>query len=104
MKSQLKKTSDTRSIAYLIQVRRRRIIEAINEELYIFLSTFYGTHIQDGYKRVKDYKTLTMFDISSELRVRIKLIHNQNESRIKNHFKTEKKKQNDLLETLKRSQ
>jgi hypothetical protein len=98
----MKKLKDNvQSQAFQWQKLRREMYDITNLERYILLSVFYGLHIEDGIKRVKDYNDMTMYDMGSELKIRIQRLEGQNKARIKQHFEDEEKKVKDLLEKLK---
>lgn len=90
------------SSAYQQEVLRRRTIDLLSTEFYVFLSTFYGNYIEDGTKRIKDYRDMTFFDVTSELRLRVQMIRAMNNNKVKHHFEEDRKKQIELLEKLKK--
>lgn len=95
---------DRRSEAFRYQKARREILRGFNDETYIFLSTLFGTHIEEGKKRISDYGNMTMFDVVSEIKMRTMMLQGYNRAKIRHHFEEEKRKQDELLARLKASQ
>ena len=86
-----------------IQQMRRELIKIINREIYIFLATFFGNQLDDGKRRVRDYKDMTMFDVRSEVQLRVQSMKGYNDAKVKHHYEEEKKRQDELLSKLKAS-
>ncbi len=100
-KTQMQRNIDTRTYAYKVQKARRELIEVMQNEVYIFLSTLFGNHIEEGRKRIADFGDMTMFDVGSEIKLRTQMMRTHNNARVRHHFEEEQKKQDQLLARLK---
>jgi len=99
----MRKWNNHQSDAFQLQRIRRELNAITTAEMYIFVSTLYGMYIEEGKKRIDDYKHMTMFDVRSEIKLRAQMLRAQNVSRVKHHFEEEDKRSRALLEELKRS-
>ena len=55
---------------FIIDQQRNRHIENITEEYLNIIALLYGTQIESGIRRIKDYASMTMLDAENELRIR----------------------------------
>lgn len=90
------------TLAFKIQKRRREVLSSIYAEISVFLITLYAQHLEEGRTRIKDYGKMTMFDIERELSLRLQMIRNHNDAKVRYHFEEEQKRQDELLAKLKR--
>lgn len=97
-----RKWNNHQSDAFQMEQLRKKSLELLSKEYYIFLSTFYGGSILDGDKSIKDYAHLTYYDITSELKIRIQMLKGYNDAKVRKYYEDEDKRQKELLEKLKR--
>lgn len=92
------------TFSYQLEVSRRRNRRIIAEEFLSFIGMLYQDQIESGYKRIKDFKDMTMFDIQHEIILRTDIIARESKRKIRRQKEEQDRKEKQLLEHLKKMQ
>lgn len=88
--------------SYQIEIARNKNRAIIREEYLTFIHVLYRNQIENGYKRIKDFKDMTMLDIQNEIMLRTRIIAGDNQRELDKQKEAQKRYEQQLLEHFKK--